>query len=145
MVHHQGDILLGEPVKRSALGEEVPDKLMVPLSGTFLVWRRGVAVEQPCPAQSVFAKFNAQGVGEFTPVVGKAYLEQAGEAFPSQCPVQTVEDIRHGAGVIVFPEEGQHQLRLCKMDGEEYRAAFAPLDGIELDDGCQSDGRPSFR
>lgn len=50
---------------------------MVPLSGTFLVWRSGFTVEQACPAESVLIEFNAWGIGEFTPVVGKAYLEQS--------------------------------------------------------------------
>ena len=135
MVHHKGDILLGETIQRSSLGDDTPDHGMVVLRSAFLVRGLWVTVKDTCPAAALRIRFQCRRIGKLTPVVRKHHLEQPAEGIRLQFPIEAVEDVNDGLRGIGIPDESQHELWHCKMQGQKNLTPFLPFYGVHFDDG----------
>ena len=74
MVHHPGDIVLGQIVKAATFGKHTADKLMVDFDRTFLVGAAGITVKdagspETVTFDSVISIFNLLGIGELAAVI----------------------------------------------------------------------------
>ena len=74
MVHHPGDIFLGQIVKAGSFRKYAADEFMVDFDRTLLVGTASIAIKDACPAETitfdgVFPILDLLGVGEFAAIV----------------------------------------------------------------------------
>ena len=135
VVHHEGHAALCEVVKGPPLGEDPPDQLVVDLDGAFLVRAAGVAVEDmgPAPGRAVRPELHRPRVGELTAVVREDDGEKPFKRLPAHRMVEGVPGIRYGFRRVRITEEGQHEVRVHEMDGEQHLPAPCADDRVHLD------------
>lgn len=132
MAHHQGDLLLGQAVKGSALGQHIPDVLMVLFQPALLLRPAGLAVEQCGPAAAVPAVFEPLRVRELRAVVCQDHREHGPERLFAQRLFQPVQGLHGMSHLLAVQQIGQHQLLLPPEEGLEHFPTLAPLHGIHL-------------
>jgi len=87
VIHHKCDVVLRIQSKIFAFGNEHPDKLMVSLRGTFLIWGAGITVIDPGTSYTFLIEFNRLRIGKLTSVVGKANAENTGKQIMPENPI----------------------------------------------------------
>ena len=119
-------LVLRERVEGDALGEDLPDNLVVALDLRLLVGVHGVAEEHPRALRAVLALLDARWAGELRAAVREDDREEPREQFVPELRVQPVE---HGDDILralVGDEDADHEARVEPEEGEEADAAYAP-------------------
>ena len=105
MVQHQGNVLLGKIIKRTALGDATPDKCMFVFRRTSLVRSMRLAEGHASSTMSIRIKFNSGRIRELTAIVTEKYGEQFTDTIRTEFQVKAVEDVNNRLGSVGGPDE----------------------------------------
>src|SRR5690606_2531278 len=125
-------VLLGKIIKRTALGDDTPDKCMVVFRRTSLVRSLRIAEEHPSSSLSIRIKFNSGRIRELTAIVTEQYGEQFTESIRTKFQVKAVEDVNNRLGSVGVPDECEHKLWDRKVQGQQYFAAWPSNDRVHF-------------
>ena len=130
--HDEVNVLLREIVERGAFGKNIAKEFMVAFHMRFLKGSHGITIKKMGTAQFAF-ELEGERICEFTAIVGEQDGKKASKVIVTQGVIQEVDFVNSGLRGICIAQEGQHQLRGGKNEGEKDFAALFTNDAVHFD------------